>query len=858
MLQLAWFRFGRTLRQRLGDYVTVLLLIGVVGGLGMGAVAGARRTQAAFPVFLRASHASDLQIQFFRLGSAQPGSTFSGPPISANLYSPALTRDLGHLPNVSRVAVLTNMFISPVGAHGVPRLPEPLQTNEISEVGSVNGQFFTQDKVIADQGRLPDPSRLDEVAVTSRAATLLHWHLGQSIPMDAFSFEQVATSGNGPPKSPPVLRFTAKIVGIVALNDAVVNDAVDQYPTYLIFTPALTERMIALKGAGFSIYTLRLKHGSRDVGAVERELINALPPGSFYTFHVTSVVEGEAQRAIKPESIALGVFGAICFVAALLLAGQAVSRTLRRNAQDLYVLRALGASLAMTTVDALIGIFGAILAGAILAGTLCVGLSPIAPVGAVRQIDPAPGINVDWTVLGAGLGILVVALCAVALVLALVLNRRRTHSSDTARNASRIVDWASGAGLPVPAVAGIRFAIERRRGMDAVPVGSALVGAILAVAVVTTTLTFASGLNTLVSSPQLYGWNWNYEIQAVGGSSNVPPVATRLLDHDSLVAAWTGFGNADAQIDGQTVPILITRPGARIAPPIISGHGIENRHQVVLGGATLAQLHKHVGDTVTVSYGTPKDAPIYVPPTKLRVVGAATFPAIGAGGTLHTSMGTGALIPKGLEPPAFRRAQNDPDPNNNGPSFVVVRLRMGVSAAAGLSSLQRIVNATTRVYNADPNTGGGSFVVLPVQQPAEIVNYKAMGATPAILASALAASAVIALGLTLVASVRRRRRDLAVMRTLGFLASQLGAVVSWQASVTAVVGVAVGLPLGILLGQALWSSFAHAISAVSMPTVPALQLALAALGTLLLANAIALIPARQAAATPTALLLRTE
>ena len=43
-------------------------------------------------------------------------------------------------------------------------------------------------------------------------------------------------------------------------------------------------------------------------------------------------------------------------------------------------------------------------------------------------------------------------------------------------------------------------------------------------------------------------------------------------------------------------------------------------------------------------------------------------------------------------------------------------------------------------------------------RPAEIANYRSMGTTPAILGVTLAAGAVVALGLTLVASVRRRRR----------------------------------------------------------------------------------------------------
>ena len=133
-----------------------------------------------------------------------------------------------------------------------------------------------------------------------------------------------------------------------------------------------------------------------------------------------------------------------------------------------------------------------------------------------------------------------------------------------------------------------------------------------------------------------------------------------------------------------------------------------------------------------------------------------------------------------------------------------------------------------------------------------------MGVTPALLASALAAGAIVALGLTLVASVRRRRRDLALLKTLGFTQRQLMAAVAWQASVAAVIGVVIGVPLGIVVGRWLWTLFARQIYAVPQPSVPVLSVALVALGALVLANVVAALPGLIAARTPTALLLRAD
>ena len=264
------------------------------------------------------------------------------------------------------------------------------------------------------------------------------------------------------------------------------------------------------------------------------------------------------------------------------------------------------------------------------------------------------------------------------------------------------------------------------------PVRSALLGAALAVAVIVATVTFGSGLATLDSHPTLYGWNWSVAIKS-GGHQQRPARGRAPPGPRSVRGRMDGYWFANAQLDGQTVPVLLTEAHAALGPPILSGHAVDANDQIVLGAATLAQLHKKVGDTVLASYGAPKDAPVYIAPTPLLIVGTATMPAIGVSGHLHPSMGTGALLPTGVEPAAMKRALTDPDPNLDGPIIDVVRLKKGVSPAAGRASLQRIVAATDKVMAADPNGEGDTYALLSVQRPAEIVNYQSTGSTPALL-----------------------------------------------------------------------------------------------------------------------------
>jgi putative ABC transport system permease protein len=299
-------------------------------------------------------------------------------------------------------------------------------------------------------------------------------------------------------------------------------------------------------------------------------------------------------------------------------------------------------------------------------------------------------------------------------------------------------------------------------------------------------------------------------------------------------------------VDGQVVPFMFEPPGSSIAPPLLSGHEVEGPGQIVIGPATLAALHKHVGDSVVIGAQGRQGT--------VRVVGEATFPAIGVNGTFHPSTGTGAVASSQFLPPPDRVC----GPETN---MVLVRMRPGTSSAAALAGTDQIASETNHIFAKEPTNTDCSddlVSVLSVQRPAEIVNYRSIGSTPGLLAAALTVAAAAALGLTLVASARRRRRDMATLKALGFTRRQLLSAVCWQASILVGIGVIVGAPLGIVLGRWSWVLFARDIYVVPEPAVPVLSLVLVVVGALVFANIVATLPGRIAARTPVAIVFRSE
>ena len=836
-LRIAWFRFRANFRRRLTGLVTIAVLIGAIGGVALASVAGARRTESSFPTYFASTNPSTVGVI----------SSYDDPGLGVKSgFNPRLVAAISRLPFVKRT---TNaiIFDGNINLPAINGLHSHVLAGETppSFVGSTNGDLSQMDRVTFVKGVRAIPQRMDEAVMNAQAASEMGIHIGSVIQIPFYTDAQVnaITSRSEIPK--PYRLQKIKLVGEFVLSANVVESDVDALgSSMVIFSPALT-RLLETKCATGTETWLQVKGGSARTNKVVSQIYRIDPDAQdFGGDQVSATILPAVQRAIEPEAVALGTFGGVAGLAVLLIVALMIGRLLRVEAEETRTLRALGATRLSMRADQLIGVLGALVLGAGIAVAVAFGLSALSPLGPVRPVYPHPGVAFDATVLGLGFLILIVPLSVFAL---LTSNRelRRITAPSSARAPKRepgLVRASANAGLPISTVTGVRFALESGEGRSATPVRSAIVGTVLAVTILMTTLTFGASLNGLVSRPSLYGWNWNYAILAgFAGAEDMPgPQSAAFMNEDRDVQSWSGVYTVGAKLDGQDVSMLTESPGAAVAPPILSGHGLDRGDQVVIGSATLTQLHKRVGDSVTFNNGTSK-------PRSLLIVGTATMPAIEDG----LGMGSGALVATSNFPHSLLNVQHAPV---YGPNAILVRIRPGITPSAAYRSLLKV----DREINAVPKDTGLAGGVVTVLRPVEIVNFHSMGTTPTVFAACLAFGAIAALGITLGASVRRRRRDLALLKALGFTQRQLASAIAWQSSVAAFFGALFGIPLGIVIGRELWILFARSIDAVPDPTISPLTIVIVALGTVVFANIVAAVPGRIAARTSTALVLRTE
>jgi hypothetical protein len=352
-LPYAWYRFRTTLRSEAASFVLVVVLVGLLGGLALGAVAAGRSTESSFTDYAAASHVPQL---FVIDGVINPGIGLD------SAYNPALLRELARLPHVTHVASQVELNMGPLtrGGHPVTSAAD----NGAAEA-SVNGLDFTVDPLSLVQGRMPDPGRPDEFVTDEASAHALGYHLGEVVSVGWVSNTQ-SSSGNVTAQTvvPVRQRARVKLVGISGGQATTLfqdQDAATSSGAILLFSPALTNKLLACCSNSMTS-ALTLQDGNRYLAAVENEVRTVLPKGLPFVYVQADTVLATADQTLRPEAVALGVFGGIAGAATLLIVGQLISRRLRLRSEDLEVLRSLGARPAQLLWDGLGGSLGGRLA----------------------------------------------------------------------------------------------------------------------------------------------------------------------------------------------------------------------------------------------------------------------------------------------------------------------------------------------------------------------------------------------------------------------------------------------------------------------------------------------------------------
>jgi len=397
---------------------------------------------------------------------------------------------------------------------------------------------------------------------------------------------------------------------------------------------------------------------------------------------------------------------------------------------------------------------------------------------------------------------------------------------------------------------GAAMAFEPGHGRTAVPVRSALAGSVIAVAALTAAAVFGTSLVALISTPHDYGQNWDAQLDTEFGG--VPgSLGARVIAAEPAVTGYASGNYGELVIGGQIVPAIgLDQPPEGGYLTMLAGRAPVAPDEIALGAQTLRAIHAHVGQTIPV---TVEQLAADLPSVRrdMRVTGVTVLPAFGRGTFTPTGLGTGAVTTASVlsvlsVPDAVTLCHTKVTCYN----FFLLRYRPGTDTTAAAATL---IAAVTKA-SCPP----GSCAVTADQRPSDIKDYASIRDTPLVLAAVLIVFAVGTLAHVLLTGVRRRRRDLALLKTLGFQRSQVLGVVAWEATAFAVVALLIGLPLGLLAGRWAWAYFADAAGAPADARVPLTAVLLAIPVTLLIANLIAAWPGWTAARLRPAAVLHTE
>jgi hypothetical protein len=386
---------------------------------------------------------------------------------------------------------------------------------------------------------------------------------------------------------------------------------------------------------------------------------------------------------------------------------------------------------------------------------------------------------------------------------------------------SRLAAAVGATGAPVPLVLGVRLALERGDGRTSVPVRPALVGAVVGVLGVVAALTFGAGLDRASRDATLYGQSFDAMVWS-GPDGDPTPLIGPLAERPE-VAMVGEARNAIVALDGRDVSAFaVDVASGDLGTRAIRGRLPTADDELALAPATLDSLGVDVGDVLTAD---PSGA-------RFTVTGTAFSPEVA-----HTPYDSGAtLTPAGLDRLA-------PEPEDLKFRTLLVRVAPGLDP-----------EATVAVLNEE--VAGGALE--PRFPNEDQTNLRGVRGVPPALGAFLAVLAVGAVGHALASTVRRRRRDLAVLRVLGLTRGQARATVACQATTLALVGLVLGAPAGVAVGRLLWQVVAQEAPLIYVPPLAVGALLLVPPLAIVVSNAVAAWPAHVAARLRPADSLRTE
>jgi ABC-type lipoprotein release transport system permease subunit len=787
---------GHEVRRRGRRALALAILVGLLGAMVLAVVAGARRTGTALDRFRTWSHSADLEL------------AVSGSPSAARLD--ALRRD----PSIVAIADLR--------AFGLV-VPHAL---DLVAIGAPQGPEFgtTVDRGRVIAGRAVDPNAPDELAIGESLATQLHLHVGDTLTTTSYSVAQIdavlgGTQDVGPLAGP---RVTFHIVGIVRrpldLSDRAESGG------FLVLSPAFTRAYTGRIGVFGSYLRIRTRGGAAGLDAATAVARKQFGETLFDTEGLAIETNG-ARDAVHVIAVSLWILGIVAALAVLTVLVQLLSRELAGSGAEYAGTRALGMTRAQRVAASAPFVTIVAAGGALIAAVGAVALSPLFPIGVARRAEPNLGVHVDWTVVPAG-GIAIVGLLAIAGAIAAWRASRITsdRGSEVPRHAARAIDAIARSGCRPTVTSGLRLAVGAGPNRNTAAVRSAVGAAVLGVLGLTAASIFIASLDHLATTPKLYGATWDFKVDDVTAN-------TRCAGSDfglTRVAGITALSEVCSQnvsIDGRATPAVAytTLRGDPIDPEVTAGRAPRAPDEIALGAETLRALHKRVGDDVTLRRNQVV--------RRDRIVGRVVLPTLGRA----QPIADGATLTGAGYAPFFDRN-------------LFTRGFVGRFAAA--ADRPAVEARLAAIHQIGPATGPTVAV--------EVARVHQVDWLPLVLGVLFGVLGLLAVAHALVTGVRRRGRDLAVLRALGFTRREVRAAIEWQAGALATIGLALGLPCGLLVGRLAWRIVAGDLGVASIVTVPGATLGLTACLTLAVVICASLLPARTASRIALANSLRSE